>query len=206
MGGHSDVLLAGPDESVTATLATRIATDAESLTVEAVGTEREAMEAIESQVPDCVVATQRLESGTGLALLEAVRSRWPALPTILVVTDGSEELANEGIAADVTAALHVESLPEAGPEIASQIERAIADRPTTRPDTDSRPGYRHLFEAMNEGMAVHKLLTDADDDPVDYRILRVIPPFRSSSRRPRTWDRFELQTKGRQSRKWNARC
>lgn len=37
--------------------------------------------------------------------------------------------------------------------------------------------YRHLFAMMLDGLAVHEIITDADDHPVDYRFLEVNDAF-----------------------------
>ncbi|MBE0618081.1 MAG: PAS domain S-box protein, partial [Proteobacteria bacterium] len=42
---------------------------------------------------------------------------------------------------------------------------------------ESERRYRHLFEGMLEGMAVHEILTDLQGEPVDYRILDANPEF-----------------------------
>ncbi len=168
MGGTDSVLLAGP-KSVTAALATRIDAESDSFTVETVTDEQAAIEAFESGAHDCVVATDQVASGSGLDLLEAVRARWETVPTVLVATEGSAVVASDA----VTAARTVASLADAGAEIARQVEAVLPDRSRPGSETGSRSDYRHLFEEMNEGMAVHKLLTDAHGEPVDYRILRV---------------------------------
>lgn len=41
----------------------------------------------------------------------------------------------------------------------------------------SEAHFRALFEAMNEGVALHELVCDEQGKPVDYRILRVNPAF-----------------------------
>ena len=42
---------------------------------------------------------------------------------------------------------------------------------------ESENRYRTLFNSMNEGFAVHEIITDADGQPTDYRFLDVNPAF-----------------------------
>jgi CheY-like chemotaxis protein len=67
----------------------------------AVGTLEAARDAVADGGVDCVVSEQDLPDGEGLDLLEAVRRERPGLPFVLFA-DGSERLAADAVAADVT--------------------------------------------------------------------------------------------------------
>ncbi len=49
---------------------------------------------------------------------------------------------------------------------------------------ESEDRYRGLFASMNEGVAVHELVYDADGRPVDYRIVEANPAFEKNTSIP----------------------
>ncbi len=63
----------------------------------------EALAVLDAEPVDCIVSEYDLPDIDGVRLLEALRSNRPELPFVLVVADGSEEIASEAIAAGVTA-------------------------------------------------------------------------------------------------------
>ncbi|MFP4530718.1 MAG: PAS domain-containing protein [Halodesulfurarchaeum sp.] len=146
MRGDTRVLLAAPTETVATELADSLARDGDKLAVTPIAGASAALEAIGNEIVDCVVATDGLETGAGLDFHEAVRERAPGLPLVFV--------------------------PEGGPEsLAERIESIVAASSNEGPGAETR--YRDLFAAMNEGMAIHELVTDESGAPVDYRILEV---------------------------------
>lgn len=50
---------------------------------------------------------------------------------------------------------------------------------------ESERRYRNLFETMTEAFAVHEILFDEQQKPVDYRLLEVNPAFESMAGKPR---------------------
>jgi CheY-like chemotaxis protein len=52
-----------------------------------------ALEKIRNRVPDLVLTDMQMPNMDGLQLVEAIRSRYPAVPVILVTGEGSEDLA-----------------------------------------------------------------------------------------------------------------
>lgn len=65
-------------------------------------TVREALSLVSSREVDCIISDYELSDGNGIELLEAVRTDYPSLPVILWTESGSEAIASEAIAADVT--------------------------------------------------------------------------------------------------------
>lgn len=58
---------------------------------------REALESIAAQPPDLVLTDLQMPEIDGLALVETVRRRFPALPVILMTAHGSEEVAVQAL-------------------------------------------------------------------------------------------------------------
>lgn len=58
---------------------------------------REALESIAAQPPDLVLTDLQMPEIDGLALVETVRRRFPALPVILMTAHGSEEIAVQAL-------------------------------------------------------------------------------------------------------------
>src|SRR5262249_47668467 len=57
----------------------------------------EALEKIGRQQPDLVLTDLNMPAMDGLALVEAIRSRFPLVPTILMTANGSEEIAIQAL-------------------------------------------------------------------------------------------------------------
>ena len=49
----------------------------------------------------------------------------------------------------------------------------------------SEERYRNLFSSMTEGFALHEIVCDADNVPVDYRFLEINPAFEKQTALPR---------------------
>lgn len=58
---------------------------------------RLALSAIEQRPPDIVLTDLHMPEMNGLELVEAVRSRFPSIPVVLMTADGSEEIAVEAL-------------------------------------------------------------------------------------------------------------
>ncbi len=58
---------------------------------------RDALEHVELDVPDVVLTDLHMPEMNGLELVEAIKSRYPLVPAVLMTAQGSEELAVEAI-------------------------------------------------------------------------------------------------------------
>ncbi|MCW8925717.1 MAG: PAS domain-containing protein, partial [Xanthomonadales bacterium] len=76
---------------------------------------------------------------------------------------------------------HVAPLEQAGAVVGSVLEfRDVTDEKQAEEALlDSRTRYRNLFENMNEGVAVHRLIFDESGTPVDYVLLDVNSAYES---------------------------
>ena len=58
---------------------------------------REALERVESDLPDLVVTDLQMPGMSGLELVEAMRTEFPLIPVVLMTAAGSEEIAVEAL-------------------------------------------------------------------------------------------------------------
>ncbi|MEK6257738.1 MAG: response regulator [Planctomycetota bacterium] len=58
---------------------------------------RLALKAMEQRLPDIVLTDLHMPEMNGLELVEAVRSRFPSIPVVLMTADGSEEIAVQAL-------------------------------------------------------------------------------------------------------------
>lgn len=73
---------------------------------------------------DCIVSAYELPGDNGIEFLDAVRDRWGELPFILVVGEGSEELASEAISKGVSGYLQ-NGASGTRTRLASRIEHLV---------------------------------------------------------------------------------
>jgi PAS domain S-box-containing protein len=92
----------------------------------------EGLSIINDRPPDCIVSDYNMPGMDGLELLEAVRRDNPDLPFILFTGRGSEEVASDAIAADVTDYLQKGSGSEKYELLANRIRNAVRTRRETR--------------------------------------------------------------------------
>jgi len=82
--------------------ATFLEQESDRFDVETAVSADEGMAIIADDPPDCVVSDYNMPGRNGLEFLEAVRELYPDLPFILFTGRGSEQVASDAIAADVT--------------------------------------------------------------------------------------------------------
>jgi PAS domain S-box-containing protein len=137
---------------------------------------------------DLVLTEQVLSWTDGLSVLRDVQRRMPGVPVMMVTGAGSETLAVDGLKAGLT-----DYIPKANLERLAQAVQSLAardDLPDGSLDAPlssvrdnlrlqeqalhkSEGRYRTLFESMNEGFAVGKMLYDQNGAPCDYRFTEV---------------------------------
>jgi CheY-like chemotaxis protein len=84
------------DAAVDQRLAEKLLTK-EGLTVVTANDGNEALEVLKKTTPDLVLTDMQMPGMGGLELVEEIRSRYPAVPVILMTAHGSEEIAVEAL-------------------------------------------------------------------------------------------------------------
>jgi PAS domain S-box-containing protein len=138
--------------------------DGRPVDVVAVSTLAAAADRVDAEI-DGVVTAYHLPDGDGIALLRAVRDRFPDLPVVVVAEGGNERIASDAIEAGVTDYVS----RSADVDLGARIADAIADAPSA---TDPvRTAFPDLgFVVDTEGTLVEVLAgptaeTYLSDDP-----------------------------------------
>ena len=135
MGHPISVLHVDDDPSITDLTATFLERENDRFTVETATSANEGLETLADRPPDCVVSDYNMPGVDGIEFLRAVREDHPDLPFILYTGKGSEAVASEAIAANVTDYLQKGSGSEQYELLANRIRNAVqARRETERAD------------------------------------------------------------------------
>ncbi len=151
--------------------------------------DREAYEqALDDGQFDLVLTEQVLTWTDGLSVLRDAQRRMPGVPVIMATGAGSETLAVQGLKAglaDYVPKAQLDRLAEVVQALAARDplpgEGPVASRASMQEDLKlreqalhkSEQRYRTLFESMNEGFVVGKILYDENGAPRDYRFTEV---------------------------------
>lgn len=108
--------------------ATFLERESDRFVVETATSADEGLEIITDSPPDCVISDYNMPGRDGLEFLQAVREDDPDLPFILYTGKGSEAVAGEAIAADVTDYLQKESGSSQYELLANRIRNAVQAR------------------------------------------------------------------------------
>jgi len=99
------------------------------LTVRSAANGKEALQALAQELPDVVITDMQMPEMDGLELVEAIRSKYPAVPVILMTAHGSEEIAVEALQKGAASYVPKRNLAKDLAEtIASVLEVARAGR------------------------------------------------------------------------------
>lgn len=101
-------------------------------TVETAATADEGLKRIGDRPPDCIVSDFNMPGMDGVEFLQAVRADHPDLPFILYTGKGSEAVASQAIAADVTDYLQKGSGSEQYELLANRIRNSVQARRETK--------------------------------------------------------------------------
>ncbi len=135
MGRSISVLHIDDESSFTDLTATFLEREDDRFTVETAASADEGFESMSDRPPDCIVSDYNMPGMNGIEFLQAVREDYPDLPFILFTGKGSEAVASEAIAADVTDYLRKGSGSEQYELLANRIRNSVqARRETQRAD------------------------------------------------------------------------
>jgi len=136
---------------------------------------------LRENTPDIVITAYRLPDGSGLKLLPGdVEKR--TIPIIFFTRYGDEKVAAEALKAG--ALDYIVKSDDTLKNISHFIERSLREweyvvvrRKAESQLIASEKKYKSLIESMTEGVALHEIIYDLNDCPVDYRILNLNPAF-----------------------------
>jgi PAS domain-containing protein len=100
-----------------------------NFTITATDYPENALDRLSSAEVDCIVSAYEFPETDAVAFLESVRDEYPDMPFILFPAAGSEHIASEAIAADVTAYLPNRSEIDQSEELAARIREHVVDTP-----------------------------------------------------------------------------
>ncbi|MFC7199324.1 response regulator [Halospeciosus flavus] len=123
------------------------------LTVDTATSGSGALDALSERTVDCVVSEYDLGGIDGLGLLNLVRDTDPAIPFVLLVFEGSEQVASEAISADVTDYVPVgedfeAALDDLGDTIYDRAEYYQAEQDVAMLNDLARNVYERITDAF----------------------------------------------------------
>lgn len=122
----------------------------DELTVETATSPTDALELIDQQEFDCVIADYAMPEHNGIDLLNRLRDEFPDLPVIIYTGKGSEKVASAAISAGVT-----DYLPK---DASEDIYQLLADRVTEAIEHHrARVNYEQIFEKIPDGIVIHEI-------------------------------------------------
>lgn len=134
-------------------------------------TVREGLDRLDSADVDCVIADYDLPEMDGLQFLEAVRERYPTLPFVLFAGDGSEEVASNAIAADVSGYVPKRDTAEQYATLADRVVALVGrddetdERPVpqTGPGRASGAGFAELEEREEVLREMYEIISETSE-------------------------------------------
>ena len=126
--GEIRVLHVDDDPSFGDLTATFLERESAQFAVETVTSADKGIGVIADDPPDCVVSDYNMPGRNGLEFLKAVREAYPDLPFILFTGKGSEQVASDAVAADVTDYLQKGSGTGQYELLANRIRNAVQAR------------------------------------------------------------------------------
>ena len=119
------ILHVDDDPSVTDLTGTFLEREDDRFAVETATSADEGLQRISDRPPDCIVSDYDMPGLDGLEFLQTVREEYPNLPFILFTGKGSETVASDAIAADVTDYLQKQTGTEQYELLANRIRNAV---------------------------------------------------------------------------------
>jgi PAS domain S-box-containing protein len=125
---------------------------------------------------DLIITDYVMPKVNGIALAKKIREKCD-VPIIIYTGKGSEEVAEEAFQAGIDDYIRKE-LESAHYQVFARRIRAAVEKDRSQKElVKSEEKYRNLFENMNEGVALHKILRDEKGEEVDYVLLDANPCF-----------------------------
>ncbi len=112
----------------------------------------DALERLEDEAVDAIISDYQMPRMDGIELLQAVRREYPDLPFILCTARGSEEVASEAIAADVTDYIQKGTDTDQWEVLANRVTNAIDRYRTSQQLWETLGLSKHLMEQELAGV------------------------------------------------------
>jgi len=113
-----------------------------------------ALDHLRDETVDCVISDYEMPNTDGLEFLEIVRDRYPDLPFILFTGKGSEQIASEAIAADVTDYMQKGVRADQYEVLANRVQNAVDQYRTQQQFWNALSWYRRLVEQELAGVFI----------------------------------------------------
>ncbi len=123
--GTVDALLVDDDETWARTQRRVLERHYDAVSVSTTHTLQDALYALETGSPDCLICDYQLGDGTGLELLEAIRRDHPKLPFVLVTGQGDESVASAAIREHVTDYVRKDELASQPDLLATRVASVV---------------------------------------------------------------------------------
>ncbi len=198
--GEMRVLIVDDEPTLADLAAEFLEQEDDRISVQTVASASEGLEHLGDPAVDCVISDYDMPGQNGIEFLETVREIHPDLPFILFTGKGSETVASEAISAGVTDYLQKQTGADQYTLLANRVANAVERYRGQKQLAEAEDRYRTLFDEMNEGGALHELITDEAGEPIDYELLDVNRAFESilgipkeSAKGKRATDLFETE-------------
>lgn len=123
--GAMRVLLVDDDQDFVTLAATLLETESESIETVTETSPQAVVDGVDLGAVDCIVSDYRMPEMDGIAFLEAIREIAPRLPFILFTGKGSEDVAQEAMAAGVSDYIVKDGSPQQYAISANRIENLV---------------------------------------------------------------------------------
>ncbi|MCW8173700.1 response regulator [Natrialba swarupiae] len=122
---------------------------------------REAMDCLDTESIDCIVARQNFSGGTGIDFLKAVRAEFPELPFVFFIDECSNELV-QALAGDRTAVLpRVEDEAAAMSLLADRVVTVVQKQRSDR-RKDELERITDVIRSLNQALVYARSRVDID--------------------------------------------
>jgi PAS domain S-box-containing protein len=148
------VLLVDDDTQWAEIIASDIENAAEECTVSVVDNGEDALERLATGGVDCLVTDYRMPGKDGLELLERVRETYPRLPTLLVTSQGSEDIAARAIEAGVDDYIIKNFGTKQAMHFVSKIRTAVDQHRMQQAIEESEQRYRTVTEQSRDAVVI----------------------------------------------------
>src|SRR5262245_26620410 len=128
------------------------------LDVDLAGDGHAALASLQEGLPDLVVTDLQMPRMDGLALVEAVRGRYPTVPVVLITAHGSEEIAARALRCGAASYVPKRDLAGDLAQVVHQIVAMAAPDPGRERIVDSLDETRSRFTLPNDESHVARLM------------------------------------------------